>query len=171
MIAAQRRSAVCGYTQRVPTCVMSCNLDHSKHSAEWRYANSKHWTPNSKLQTVTLNQITIHSDHVLCIWFSLLHPYMSYCLYCSHSRICSVTPVPLTLLSHTCSIPNVPHYDPSISSHVCLAWNYKVPVSCNYSAVRISKSSGSNSCHYSCPCPSHLTPNLTPKPQTYVQNT
>ena len=95
---------------------MSCNPNHSKHSAKQRYVQTPNSdTLNTELQNTTPNQIMIHPGPNLCIWISLLHPYISYCLYCSCFCICSITPVPLTLLSCTCSILNVPHYDPSVS--------------------------------------------------------
>ena len=139
--------------------VMSCNPDHSTKQKYMQTPNSEHQTPNSehqtlnsehqtlnsKPQTVTLDQIAIHSGLNLSIWISLLHPYISYCLIVL--VVLTLAYVPWLLYPFLYCLTLVPFWMylamtlPSCLMF-CLARNYKVPTTCNHSAVWISKSSG-----------------------------
>ena len=115
------------------THVTSHNSDHSithtEHLTKWRHAQL--WTLNIDLWTLKRNS----EPNCNKLWPWPLHwdfpsaPIcflLSYCPCCSHSCICSVTPVPLTLLSCTCSIltasipflKSVSKHSPHMSTHI-----------------------------------------------------
>ena len=153
-------------------------------------ANSELQTSDTELRNVTPNQIAIHLGPDLSIWITLLHPYVSYCLI-----VLVVLALTYALLLRYPSlycltlVPFQMYLVMTLLTHLmfCLTWNYKVPVSCIYSAVWTLKLSGSNSCMIkTCPhsvsCTPELllllstslpsiTPNFAPKPWTYVWNT
>ena len=94
----------------------SCSTQWNGDMCKLRTLNIEYQTPkcNPKLNCDTLWPWPLHLDFPSAPVCFLL----SYCSCCSRSHICSMTPVPLTLLSRTCSVPIVPRYDPSVLSHV-----------------------------------------------------
>ena len=150
-------------------------------------ANSKLQTSDTELRNVTPNRIAIHLGPDLSIWITLLHPYVSYCLIVL--VVLALTYALLLLYPSLYCLTLVPfqmYLVMTLLTHLmfCLTWNYKVPVSCNYSTVQISKLSGSipctiKTCRHSASCIpvllllllTSLTLTFNPKPQTYIQNT
>ena len=133
--------------------VTSHNPDHSHNSqSTWPNEdmhNSKLQTLNSELWNIALNWIAIHSGPDLSIWISLLHLYIVYCLIVL--VVLTITYVPWLLypsLYYLALVLFWMYLAMTLPSHLMfyLAWNYKVPVSCNHSTVRILKSSGSIPC-------------------------
>ena len=104
-------------------CPITLTTRITLKALNWTKLHAKLQTPNIKLQTPK------HNPELKCdtLWPWPLHLdfpsapicfLLSYCSCCSHLHICSMTPVPLALLSCTCSILNVSCYDAFVSSHV-----------------------------------------------------
>ena len=110
--------------------------------------NSKPRTLNSEMQLQAKLWYTLACPD-LFIWITLLHPCVSYCLIILVVLTLAYDLLLLYPILYCLTlVPFRMYFTMTLLTHLvfCLAWNYKVPVSCIYSTVRILKSSGSNSC-------------------------